>query len=258
MDGVLGLVQWQAASVPLRQRYIYGYFTRAHGWVTSLARLDRPSDLQAAASAARGSIEIIVDMFYIHLDPTDTTAQEIVDWEQSEKLKWAEATVAFYAQLGVTLPSHHSECQVFIAGQKQRIEKYRLNKWGQHPKTKRTRVRDRWTGRNVVADIAHLKSLRVCQQCLHSSKLSIEVLYAGQWKRLCAGVHGSGLALQRNVGFDTIVGVTALSIRDVIRLGVCATQIAIHDWGLDKIYGQIDKDLDSVMAGLGFNQTSWP
>jgi hypothetical protein len=258
MSGVLGLVQWQAPAVPLRQRYVYGYFTRVHGWVTSLARLDRPSDLQAATSAARTSIEIIVDMFYVHLDATDGTAQQIVDWEQSEKLKWAEATVAFYSQLAVPLPAHQSESQLFIATNKVQIEAYRLQNWGLNPKTKKPRIRERWSGNTVVTDIARLRNLRVCQQCLHASKLSLEVLYAGQWKRLCAGVHGSGLALQRNVGFDTIVGVTALSIRDVIRLGVCATQIAIHDWGLDKIYGQIDKDLESVMTGLGFDPTTWP
>src|SRR5262245_57810943 len=124
MVGVLRLIHWQ--DFPLRQRHIYGYFTRAHGWIQSLTRLDRPSDLQAIASAARTMIETVVEMLYIHMDPTDATAQRIVDWEQSEKLRWAMANAEYYKKLKILLPEHDEDARDFICTNEKQIEGYRL------------------------------------------------------------------------------------------------------------------------------------
>ncbi len=81
-----------------------GALVRVHAWLRSLRKLDHPEDFQPILAGTRALFEIAVDLTLLIHDPAATQGR-LFAWEQSAKLKAAEATLRYYADRDEAIPS---------------------------------------------------------------------------------------------------------------------------------------------------------
>jgi hypothetical protein len=179
----------------------FGYLLRVMGWLSSLDRLDRPDDYQAIAACARSMFEIAVDLTLLQHDP-GSTAQRLLDWERSAKLKHAaERSSVFendpdFAQIVAADRKH-------VAKWRDAVEKARAN-WGssptQHP-------RQRWTGRHLSQDA------ETCDRVASTQYVSA---YLVRFAPLCWNTHGSGFAAVRGASLATLHRMICSALEDAL------------------------------------------
>jgi hypothetical protein len=155
-----------------------GGWWRSLCWQYSLTRLTSPSDFQAVFGAARALLEIAIDAALLQHLP-DAPAQ-MHDWEESAKLKHAEALRRHFNGRGV--PPEYAPPIAFANHEGTRIVAARLARgWTKKGKPQHP---NRWTDQDLGTDAARADSL--------DSSLGLSEIYETKYRQMCWYVHGSG------------------------------------------------------------------
>jgi hypothetical protein len=206
-----------------RETAMHGSFLRAASWMMSLKKLKHPSDVQAIVTCNRSLLEITVDIILLHGDKTEAAASRMYWWEESAKLKSAEAIVAYYSK-GV--PDAYSPQIGFIANRKAMIEAQRTALWnGRHP--------IRWTDRNLLEDVREADRVPGAEVGKERGHTLTEY-YETEYRRMNWYVHGSALASVRGLAPATFVCVCGLAFKACSDLAWLCTKLILTDFGFAK------------------------
>jgi len=212
-----------------------GGFLRSVAWMHSITQLQSPSDFQAIFAAARALLEITVDAVLLQ-HQNDAVAQ-MADWENSAKLKHAEAISRFYA--GRQAPSNHQEAIAFAQREATAIAARRIARgW---VTSNGTRHPDRWTSRNLGDDARKADGFEV--------GLDLEETYETKYRQMCWYVHASGAVGLRSLGRDIFPTLGGLAFR------ACSTLAEKHAKLMLRYSGAWDDPFDgqtweSIFQGL--------
>jgi hypothetical protein len=179
-----------------RKFALFGQLLRVQSWLTSLEKLDHPSDFQAVLSAERSLFETTLDIVLISRDLFMPDQMDV--WEDSAKLKQAEAGTRFYEHRGQPVPFAHAGYAQRL-GMREAIHARRKKLgWKKHP--------ERWTGpdRSLLTD-AQLADRQ-------HPRFRFEEWYETEYRQLCWNVHGSGLVV-RGLPMDGYPEMIAISLK---------------------------------------------
>jgi hypothetical protein len=202
---------------------MHGSFLRAACWMMTLKKLKNPSDVQAIIACNRSLLEVTVDVILLHGDKTGAAASAMYWWEESAKLKSAEAIVAYYSE---KVPDEYSPQIGFIANRRSKIEAQRKALWkGRHP--------NRWTARYLRDDVREADRLlggEIRKELGHT----LTEYYETEYRRMNWYVHGSALASIRGLAPATFVCVCGLAFKACSDLAWLCTKLILTDFGFAK------------------------
>jgi hypothetical protein len=201
-------------------------------WLRTLRKLDHPADFQAVASAARSLLEATVDIVLVHHTPADH--KQLLAWEESSKLNYAEKLVAYFQRHSGTTPNQHGSVAEFASTQRSRVEALRLHYGWEDKKKRKTRHPDRWTNHNLADDV------KAADKFGHH--FQFESFYEVEYRKLCWMIHGSALAV-RQVSTDIFPGLTGLLFPSCGELAFLASELVLRHVGgwsddLEKRFGE--------------------
>jgi hypothetical protein len=203
---------------PLPLQWKPGYL-RLVAWMHSVTQLQSPSDFQAVFAAARAMLEITIDAVLLqHL--SDAVAQ-LADWEESAKLKHAEAISRFYA--GRQAPSEFREAIEFVQREIAAVTARRTRRGWVTP-TGATRHPERWTSRNLGDDAKRADSFEL--------GLNLEETYETKYRQMCWYVHASGAVGLRGLGAEMFPALGGLTLRTCSTLAVAHAKLMLKYAGI--------------------------
>jgi hypothetical protein len=203
---------------PLPLQWKPGYL-RLVAWMHSVSQLQSPSDFQAVFAAARAMLEITVDAVLLqHL--SDAVAQ-LADWEESAKLKHAEAIGRFYA--GRQVPPEFREAIAFVQREGAAVAARRTRRGWVTP-TGATRHPDRWTSRNLGDDAKRADSFEL--------GLNLEETYQTKYRQMCWYVHASGAVGLSGLGAEIFPALGGLTLRTCSTLAVAYAKLMLKYAGI--------------------------
>jgi hypothetical protein len=196
---------------------LYGQLLRCQGWLQTLRKLDEPSDFQAVAAACRSLFETTIDMALLHAAPTRVPL--ILAWEESTRLKYAEAMARYFEEVGGP-PSPGYEGYVrFAKSQKSRIDALRTSLAWTDKKSHRPKHPDRWTNQNLDQDA------RDADRCGHD--FQFRAFYETEYRQICWMVHGAGFVHRRVPALD-FPALAGLLFPPCASLATLAAEIAVR------------------------------
>jgi hypothetical protein len=188
-------------------------YLRLVAWMHSITQLQSPSDFQAVFAAARAMLEITVDAVLLkHLN--DAVAQ-MADWEESAKLKHAEAIIRFYA--GRDVPAEFNEAVQFVEREGASVTAKRTARGWVTPTG--TKHPDRWTSRNLGDDAKRADGFE--------PGLALEETYETKYRQMCWYVHASGAVGLRGLGADIFPALGGLTLRTCSTLAVVYAKLVL-------------------------------
>lgn len=220
----------EADQVILRQ------FLRIDAWLRTLAKLNSPADFQAVSSGCRALLEVAVDIVLLSKNRSDFV--KLVAWEESAKLKHAQAVETFCLKTKKDFSKTNPEMAQFLLDFRQVVEANR-QKYGWKKNGKIGHV-DRWTAQGLAAD---------CIVADQSQKLfAFEEFYESRYRELCWNVHGSGLVVAP-VGVDAFPFLAGQAFRECAQLGQVAGEVVL------KSLGQWDTEVEKAFSKLAEHRT---
>ena len=176
----------------LRPLAIIGVYSRLLAWAYSMESWKIVTYYQAAAAATRSMLEFTADLVFLSNDPTSNTANKIMDWADSAKLRSAEALVEYFSErANKPLPQVHRFAAKFIKENQIRIQEKR-KEWGWTKKSGETTHPMRWTNSRLVIDLRAADVLMSYHIERHLG-ISLEEFYETEYRALCWQVHGTGM-----------------------------------------------------------------
>lgn len=232
----------------IRRSTLRGYFSRTLGWLSSISKLNEPSDVQAVTVAARTLFESLIDVALLHLDSASQPFDKVFAWERSAILSHAEKVRRFYD--GKVLPPEHHSNPVFLAGpEPAQIRASRTRWWGspdRHP--------SRWTGNKLHVDAKRAQELLVAAKLLG---MDLHQFYELEYPLICWGTHGSGLAGFRSPDPDLIAAECSLRLQRVHGLALCILQIILQELGLfvQKEFADFSQEAQRQLGTITLEET---
>jgi hypothetical protein len=199
---------------------LLGQLLRVDAWLRTLCKLDHPADFQAVASAARSLLETTIDIVLVHHTPADH--KQLLAWEESSKLNYAEKLVAYFQVHGGSTPTEHRRVAEFATKDRARIEALRRQYGWEDRKKAKTRHPERWTNHNLSDDA------KAADRFGH--KFSFERFYEVEYRKLCWLVHGSALAV-RQISTPVFPAVTGLLFPLCGDLAFLASELVLRHVG---------------------------
>ena len=199
---------------------LLGQLLRVDAWLRTLRKLDHPGDFQAVASATRALLEATVDVVLVHHSPADH--KQLLAWEESSKLNYAEKLVAYFQRESGATPHQHRSVVEFASTQRSRVEALRRHYGWEDKKKTKTRHPERWTNHNLADDV------KAADKFGH--KFQFESFYEVEYRKLCWMVHGSALAV-RQISTDIFPGLTGLLFPSCGDLGFLASELVLRHLG---------------------------
>lgn len=203
-----------------RETAMHGVFLRAASWMKTLKKLNHPSDVQAIVTCNRSLLEITVDIILLHEDRTNATASRMWWWEESAKLKSAEAIATYYSG---DVPDEYTPQVEFIKNRKTAIQDQRTALWnGGHP--------NRWTARNLQEDVKEADRV-LGEEVRKGLGSTLTEYYETEYRRMNWYVHGSALASVRGLAPSTFQCVCGLAFKACSDLAWFCTKLILTDFG---------------------------
>jgi Family of unknown function (DUF5677) len=199
---------------------LFGQLLRVDAWLRSLCKLNEPGDFQGVAAACRALLETTIDIALLSHNITDY--EQVVAWEDSAKMNYAEKLVAYFARKGQASPSEHRAVVSFASNQKVQIDTLRKTFGWKERKTGKPRHPDRWTNRTLSDDV------KVVDKFGHG--FQFEQFYEVEYRKLCWLVHGAGLAV-RPITTDHFPGLPGLLFPHCGDLAMVASEIVLRHLG---------------------------
>jgi hypothetical protein len=205
---------------------VFGQFLRVDSWLRTLAKLDEPADFQGVGAAARSLLETTIDI--VLLCATPANHEQLLAWEESAKLRYAEQLARHVAKGGSSPPPDYQHVIAFASNDKKRIEALRRRfGWLEHDERRKkkgdTRHPDRWTNRNLADDA------RFADKLGHS--FHFETFYETEYRKLCWLVHGSAFAI-RGIDAGNFPGVAGLLFPACGDMGLLSAELVLRHLGL--------------------------
>jgi hypothetical protein len=192
-------------------------FLRGMYWVYTLAKLNHPADFQAASAGARALMEIVVDLSLLCTNKPEYLIGKLVAWEESAKLKQAQAMVRRHEQRPeFEVPQLYAD---FIAENEKYIRSERQRHWGDPDAPhKVAKHPNRWTGNGLDKDAEAVSA-------------DLHDYYIERHAALCWYTHGSGATGIRNVDADAFPGILAVALHDGADFGMRLARLAVEYLG---------------------------
>jgi hypothetical protein len=182
------------ATTPNRDVCLLALWRRAFFWSQTLTRLDRVLDIQAVSVANRTLIELAVDALLIMRDESDESGLRFKVWAESERLKFAETLVAHFDAGGAAVPAQYEPLAESLRNEKPEIDGLRRRLWPVKGKPDKAAHPQRWTGRDLFADIVLIEKDGGLADFIRGSlRRSLSDYYREEYRQLCWATH-SGLA----------------------------------------------------------------
>jgi hypothetical protein len=210
-----------------REARLLGLYQRAFLWMRSLEKLSAPQDFQAIVTGNRALFEVTVDMILVAEGGPSYAPERMHWWEQSAKLKAAEAIIRYYSEAGLNVPNIYQFQQDFIMRNKTIVEQQRQALWNRpsHP--------ERWTNSSLEVDARRADEFRSddVQEELESSLLEF---YQTQIRRMHLSVHGSGLANERYLDREGFYIMAGLSYKWSTDFALFCTKLILREYGFSE------------------------
>ncbi len=215
---------------------ILGQFLRIDAWLRTLKKCDEPGDFQAVISATRALLEATIDLVLISTHPAG--AQTLQDWEDSAKLKHANALATYYAKEGTKPLSEHETIMEFGQRNSGRIESVRRSR-GWLKGSSKPMHPDRWTKNNLAVDAQRADAA--------APGFGFERFYETRYRELCWNVHGSGLAGARGVSPELFPFIGGRAFRECANLAEHAARVTLRHfniWGpaQEQAFAKLDQE----------------
>jgi hypothetical protein len=222
-------------------RTFRGTLLRFGGWLSTISK-SNTEDIQATAAGARASFEFLADVAVLVSGPGRMT--EMIAWEDSAKLKNAEARLRPFTNSGKPIPADMKIHAEYVEREGARIRAARVKHWpaskdpskGQHP--------DRWYDR-TLPDV-----LKDCGGVIDARLIDLFHRFSGpmNW-----GVHGSALVFARGISTSAIAQATSLYMVIVPHCALEAVELVLGHYKLTKSLSSLSETrgrtlLDSVLA----------
>jgi hypothetical protein len=220
------------------------YMYRVATWLSTLSKLNHPSDVQAIDAAARSLFEVVIDLTLLRYDRDDNPIQKMLDWELSARFK------RFQLRRPVleTMSDEHSKRLAAVAKDcietnDTRVQAARA-KWGwDHNKNAHP---SRWTGRNLFDDAKRCDE--VSKSTAHANHHRL------RHTDLCWNTHGSAFAGVRGLDDHAVVAGVAQSLKDCFRMAREAAEHALvilgcYDDAMVAQFACLGEDSTTAMAG---------
>lgn len=227
-----------------REVYLRGLFTRALFWMSSLEKLDSPTDIQAVNTCTRALMELATDAILLHCDETDESVLKMLHWERSQKLHSAEGVITYCSKLGISISPDYDDLQHFITQNKAKVDKKRLALW---PNAKqKPKHPQRWTGNASL--LSDCLSADNCygHQIQHDLSVSLEHFYENEYRRMNWYIHGSGLTGTRNLPIAMYYWVSSLSCDWCCRLSMLITKVILAEYSAKEHLSFIEKKWQDI------------
>lgn len=196
---------------------IFRQLLRIDAWLRTLAKLNSPADFQAVSTGCRALLETAVDIVLLSKNKSDFV--KLLAWEQSAKLKHAQAVETFCLKTKTDFSKTNPEMAQFLVDFRQVVDANRQGYgWKKNGKVGHP---DRWTAQGLGAD---------CIVADQTQKLfAFEEFYESRYRELCWNVHGSGLI--GPVGSEAFPFVAGQAFRECAQLGQVAGEIVLRSLG---------------------------
>lgn len=199
---------------PLARQFAGG-FLRSIAWLSSLMRLTSPADFQAVFSGSRALLEITVDAVLLQHEP-DAPAR-MRDWEDSAKLKHAQAIERYFAGRSAPLESRHAIA--FAQREATRINAARTAR-GWVAGNGNPRHPERWTTRGLGDDALAADTFE--------AGLGLRETYETKYRQMCWYVHGSAAVGLSGIGAENFPILGGLMFRTCSKLSVAHAKLLVR------------------------------
>lgn len=217
-------------------------YQRVFLWMQSLEKLSSPQDFQGIVTCNRALFELTIDMILLSAGGLIYTPERMYWWEQSAKLKAAEALVRYYTDAGQAVP-HTYDAQVdFIQRKKTIVEQQRTSLWN------RTKHPQRWTGQSDMSVDAKEADKFRSNEIAEDLDSSLLEFYETQMRRMHMTVHGSGLANERYLSREGFYVMCGLGYKWSTDLALFCTKLIMRDFGFSTYLPALNEEWEQVKA----------
>lgn len=174
---------------------LFAQLVRIDYWLRSLSKLKSPEDYQAVTAGCRAMLECAIDIALVRANPDDH--QKVRDWEESAKLKHAEA-LATYGEKDKGIKEHFGLPIEWAERETERINSLRVKHgWVERKKRadctveERPKHPNRWTNRDLGTDAREADKVQQ-RWAAEGPTFRFERYYETRYRELCWDTHGSG------------------------------------------------------------------
>jgi len=201
-----------------REKRILALYQRSLAWIRTLTVLDKTTYLQAIVASTRALLETTIDIVLMHHDKTTNSSEKMEAWEESGKLKAAQALISYFRRSKKPIPDLYSQLVSFVDKNQSIILNERNIHWpctkGKHP--------ERWTGSSSLLD--DIRIVDKSEKSIFEIELGfcLEEFYEAMFRPLCWNIHGSALGGIRGLnanGFHSIICTSYKWSSDLSMLG---------------------------------------
>lgn len=190
-------------------------FRRAMYWLSSLTKLNHPSDFQPVIAGARALFELTVDLTLLVGDRETYPMTKLMAWEDSGKLKHAQTMIRLAGQrrTGWDMGPFIG----YIREHSEEIQALRDKLWPSNKGPSKHPVR--WTGRSLADDAKAADTL---------GGVDLEDFYLHRHAELCWSTHGSGLTGVRHLSSDQFPSLVAFAFKESAQFGMRCAKLSLR------------------------------
>lgn len=186
-----GTVRFPKAGRVKRDKALSMIWSRTRAWLHTFDALNQTKHYQAMAVGCRTLFETFVDVALVHNSTHDEAAEKMFFHAESAKLKNADIACQFFANCKLDVPAEYAPLEMFVRGEKQRIENQRSIYWPnrknpcKHP--------ERWSGNSSLeADVDIVD--RLCGTFVETElNMTLAKFYNTEYRKINWHIH-SGMA----------------------------------------------------------------
>ena len=105
-----------------REKRLMGLYQRSLAWMLTLENLKKVTYFQAIVAGTRALLETTIDIVLMHHDKGPRSASKIEWWEESEKLKAAEALMKYLERSKKPVSDAYQPLRDFVKNRKAEID----------------------------------------------------------------------------------------------------------------------------------------
>jgi hypothetical protein len=200
---------------------LHSQYLRLQAWLASLARLQRPEDVQAVIAGGRAVFEIAVDAVLLQADQDGCA--KMLDWEESAKLKQAQALSTYLTKRKLAPTAEDRPPLAFASSEGARINLLRRRWSWVDPTSGKPKHPSRWTGQDLGADCVSADAA--------SPAYAFERYYETRYRPVCWTTHGSGAVGMRGVGAMEFPFLGAQAYRETADFAIIAARNTLQHAG---------------------------
>lgn len=214
-----------------REKRLVSLYQRSLAWMLTLVNLNKVTYFQAIVAGTRALLETTVDIVLMHHDKGPQSTSKMEWWEESEKLKAAEALMKYFERSRKPVSDPYLPIEDFVKNRKAEIDQQRLVLWP-NSKNNKPRHPTRWTGDwDLLTDVREVDKLRGAA-IKEELGTSLEEFYETTFRSMCWNTHGSGLGGIRGLDTDGFLSLCATALKWSSDLAMFSTKIVLADFGL--------------------------